>query len=85
MTKQIFKGLYDDHAVIGKLVLDRDKGIGITQHLEVNCGSQGSDKVEHNDQGDKIENSHNSCYNIGEMLEDEELSTTSTQNDSLNS
>ena len=51
----------------------------------MNCGSQRSDKVEHNDQGDKIENSHNSCYNIGEMLEDKELSTTSPQNNSLNS
>ena len=52
--------------------------IGTTQHLGVNCGTQRSDKVE---------NSHNSCYNSGETLKDEGVSmaTTSTQNGSLTS
>ena len=52
--------------------------IGTTQHLGVNCGTQRSDK---------IENSHNSCYNSGETLKDEGVSmaTTSTQNGSLTS
>ncbi|RVW73328.1 Retrovirus-related Pol polyprotein from transposon RE2 [Vitis vinifera] len=58
------------------------EGIGTTQHLGVNCGTQRSDKVEHNYGSDKVENSHNSCYNSGETLKDEEVSmaTTSTRN-----
>ena len=41
-----------------------------------------SDKVEHNYGSDKVENSHNSCYNSGETLKDEGISmaTTSTRN-----
>ena len=60
------------------------EGIGTTQHLGVNCGTQRSDKVEHNYGSDKVENSHNSCYNSGETLKDEEVSmaTTSTRNGS---
>ncbi|KAL6316580.1 hypothetical protein AAG906_018835 [Vitis piasezkii] len=56
------------------------EGIGTTQHLGVNCGTQRSDKVEHNYGSDKVENSHNSCYNSGEMLKYEGISmaTTST-------
>ncbi|RVW30942.1 putative disease resistance protein [Vitis vinifera] len=56
--------------------------IGTTQqHLGVNCGTQRSDKVD-NYGSDKAENSHNSCYNSGEKLKDEEVSmaTTSTRN-----
>ena len=54
------------------------EGIGTTQHLGVNCGTQRSDKVE---------NSHNSCYNSGETLKDEGVSmaTTSTRNGSSTS
>ena len=53
------------------------------QHLGVNCGTQRSDK----DGSDKAENSHNSCYNSGETLKNEEVSmaTTSTRNGSLTS
>ncbi|KAJ9678432.1 hypothetical protein PVL29_020574 [Vitis rotundifolia] len=60
---------------------------GTTQHLRVNCGTQRSDKVEHNYGSDKVENSHNSCYNGGETSKDERLSmaTTSTRNGSLTS
>ena len=56
------------------------EGIGRTQHLGVNCGTQRSDKVEHNYGSDKVEKSHNSCYNSGEMLKYEGISmaTTST-------
>ncbi|RVX02174.1 Retrovirus-related Pol polyprotein from transposon RE1 [Vitis vinifera] len=64
------------------------EGIGTTQqHLGVNCGTQRSDKVEYNYGSDKAENSHNSCYNSGETLKDEEVSmaTTSTRNGSLTS
>ena len=52
------------------------EGIGTTQHLGVNCGTQRSDKGG----SDKVENSHNSCYNSGETLKDEGVSmaTTST-------
>ncbi|WKA03451.1 hypothetical protein VitviT2T_021558 [Vitis vinifera] len=63
------------------------EGIGTTQqHLDVNCGTQRSDKVD-NYGSDKAENSHNSCYNNGETLKDEEVSmaTTSTRNGSLTS
>ena len=61
--------------------------IGTTQHLGVNCGTQRSDKVEHNYGSDKVENSHNSCYNSGETLKDERVSTTitSTRNGSSTS
>ena len=64
------------------------EGIDTTQqHLGVNCGTQRSDKVEYNYGSDKAENSHNSCYNSGETLKDEEVSmaTTSTRNGSLTS
>ncbi|RVW35747.1 putative mitochondrial protein [Vitis vinifera] len=63
------------------------QGIGTTQHLGVNCGTQRSDKVEHNYGSDKVENSHNSCYNSGETLKDEGVSmaTTSTRNGSSTS
>ncbi|RVW36954.1 Retrovirus-related Pol polyprotein from transposon RE1 [Vitis vinifera] len=40
----------------------------------MNCGTQRSDKVEYNYGSDKAENSHNSCYNSGETLKDEEVS-----------
>ncbi|KAL6321331.1 hypothetical protein AAG906_016365 [Vitis piasezkii] len=57
--------------------------IGTTQHLGVNCGTQRSDKVG----SDKVENSHNSCYNSGKTSKDEGVSmaTTSTRNGSLTS
>ena len=44
--------------------------------------TQMSDKVEHNYGSDKVENSHNSCYNSGKTLKDEGVSmtTTSTRN-----
>ncbi|KAJ9680155.1 hypothetical protein PVL29_019443 [Vitis rotundifolia] len=63
------------------------KGIGTTQHLGVNCGTQRSDKVKHNYESDKVENSHKSCYNSGETLKDEGVSmaTTSTRNGSSTS
>ncbi|KAJ9675443.1 hypothetical protein PVL29_024387 [Vitis rotundifolia] len=63
------------------------EGIGTTQHLGVNCETQRSDKVEHNYGSDKVENSHNSCYNSGETLKDEGVSmaTTLTRNDSSTS
>ncbi|KAL6340132.1 hypothetical protein AAG906_038967 [Vitis piasezkii] len=59
------------------------EGIGTTQHLDMNCGTQMSDKVG----SDKVENSHNSCYNSGETLKDEGVSmaTTSTRNGSQTS
>ncbi|RVW67727.1 hypothetical protein CK203_063280 [Vitis vinifera] len=46
-----------------------------------------SDKVEHNYGSDKVENSHNSCYNSRETLKDEGVSmaTTSTRNGSSTS
>ncbi|KAL6316339.1 hypothetical protein AAG906_017974 [Vitis piasezkii] len=53
--------------------------IGTTHHLGVNCGTQRSDKVG----SDKVENSHNSCYNSGETLKDVGVSmaTTLTRNE----
>jgi hypothetical protein len=50
----------------------------------MNCGTQRSDKDEHNYRSDKAENSHNSCYSSGETLKDEDVSmaTTPTRNDS---
>ena len=52
----------------------------------MNCGTQMSDKVEHNYGSDKVENSHNSCYNSGETLKDGvSMATTSTQNGSSTS
>ncbi|RVW23875.1 putative mitochondrial protein [Vitis vinifera] len=61
------------------------EGIGITQHLGVNCGTQRNDKVKHNYGSDKVDNSHNSCYNSGETLKNEGVSmtTTSTRNEPL--
>ena len=63
------------------------EGIGITQHLGVNCGTQRNDKVKHNYGSDKVDNSHNSCYNSGETLKNEGVSmtTTSTRNGSSTS
>ena len=63
------------------------EGIGTTHHLDVNCGTQRNDKVEHNYGSDKVDNSHNSCYNSGETLKNEGVSmiTTSTRNDSSTS
>ena len=62
------------------------EGIGTTKRLGMNCGTQGSDKVEHNYGSDKAENSHNSCYNSGETLKDGvSMATTSTQNGSSTS
>ena len=64
-------------------------GIGTTQKdskLSVICGTQRSDKAEHNFRSDKVENSHKSCYTNGETLKDEGVSmaTTSTRNGSSN-
>jgi hypothetical protein len=63
------------------------EGIGTTQHLGMNCGTQRSDKDEHNYRSDKAINSHNSCYSSGEMLKDEgaSMATTSAQNGSSTS
>ena len=63
------------------------EGIGTTpkdSELGVICGTQRSDKAEHNCWSDKVENSHKSCYTNGETLKDEGVSmaTTSTRNGS---
>ncbi|GFZ00847.1 hypothetical protein Acr_14g0004820 [Actinidia rufa] len=61
------------------------EGIGTTQQhgkLVVICGTQRSDKAEHNCWTDKVENSHKSCYTNGEKLKDkgDSMATISTRN-----
>ncbi|GFZ11396.1 tetratricopeptide repeat (TPR)-like superfamily protein [Actinidia rufa] len=70
----------------GFVSVGRVDDIGTTQkdsELGVICGTQRSDKAEHNCWSDKVKNSHKSCYTNGETLKDEGVSmaTTSTRND----
>ena len=70
--------LFDNTCIVSLNRISNGGNIGTTQDLGGNCGTQRSDKVE---------NSHNSCYNSGETLKDEGVSmaTTSTRNGSLTS